>query len=126
MLLPDESNWDFLSVAVGERNTEDRFTHEDAFGMVAKRPVSEVGMERLALVEPLMDLQVVFDLPAVLPHTGNCVVIGMSHLALRFWVTLSVGLADPLNELAVLLKDEPDDVRGLRPVALTEQSGIVQ
>src|SRR6201987_4740033 len=64
VLLSDIAHGDFLPLAVGERNAEDFFTQENPFGMMAQGAVTEIGKERLRLIKPGMNWQVVFGLTA--------------------------------------------------------------
>jgi hypothetical protein len=47
VLFPDVSHGDFLAFTVRDRNAEDFFSQENAFGMVAKGTVTEISEERL-------------------------------------------------------------------------------
>ena len=49
-----------------DRLAEELFSHEDSFGMVAKRAVPKVCHVRLALVEPVVNGQIVGYLAAPL------------------------------------------------------------
>src|SRR3546814_16544044 len=59
--------------------TEEAFDHEDALGMVAKRTMAKVGGDRLGLVEPLVEREVVLRDPAPFTNRREGVMIAMSH-----------------------------------------------
>jgi hypothetical protein len=59
MLFSDVTHWHFLAFAVGDRGTEDALAKENAFGMVAKSAMPEIGHERLRLIKPVVDRKVI-------------------------------------------------------------------
>ena len=59
VLLADGSDRNGLAEAICERRSKDRLTQKNAFAMVSKRAMAHIGNVRLALVEPIMDRQVV-------------------------------------------------------------------
>lgn len=79
MLLSDVPHWDFLPLAVRNRNTKDLFTQENTLRVVAKRAVSEVGKKRLRLVKPIMNRQAVFGLPAESLRAALCMLQRVCH-----------------------------------------------
>src|SRR5687767_9602680 len=79
MLLADRAHRDGLAVAVRQRRPEDRLAKEDAFAVMPQRPVANVGNMCLALVEPVMDGEIVARHAAEQLRRADRVVIGMSH-----------------------------------------------
>src|ERR1700739_2558567 len=79
VLFPDIAHWDFLPIAVGDRDAEDPFTQENAFRMMAKGAVTEVGKNRLRLIKPGMNWQVVFGLTGEPPCGALCVFARVWH-----------------------------------------------
>src|SRR3546814_12229648 len=61
------------------RRTEEAFEHEDALGMVAKRTMAKVGGDRLGLVDPLVEREVVLRDHAPFTNRREGVMIAMSH-----------------------------------------------
>ena len=57
-------NGDFDSFAIRNRDAEDPFRQEHTFGVVPKRPMSEVGEECFRFVKPIVDRQIIFWLAA--------------------------------------------------------------
>jgi hypothetical protein len=64
VLFADQSDWNDLSVAVGHHVPKHRLKLKDSFGVVTERTMSRVGNDQLRLVEPFMQAEVVFGLPA--------------------------------------------------------------
>src|SRR3546814_6152191 len=59
VLFADQPHRDNATGSDGDGRTEEAFEHEDALGMVAKRTMAKVGGDRLGLVEPLVEREVV-------------------------------------------------------------------
>jgi hypothetical protein len=59
MLFRDIAHWNLPAFAVGNHDTEDTFTQENAFGMVPKSAVAEVWEEGFGLVKPVVDRKVI-------------------------------------------------------------------
>ena len=79
VLLSDVPHGDFLPFTVGDRDAEDLFTQENTFRMMTKGPVTEVSKERLRLIKPIMNWQVVFGLPAESLRATLCVLQRVCH-----------------------------------------------
>src|SRR5262249_47504259 len=79
VLLADGADRNRLADAVRQRRPEDRLAQEDAFAVVAERAMAHVGDVRLALVEPVVDREVVARLTAEQARRTHSVMIGMSH-----------------------------------------------
>jgi len=79
VLFSDVPHWDFLPVTVGDRDTEDLFAQEDTFRMMAKGAVTEVRKERLRLIKPIMNWQVVFGLPTESLRATLCMLQRVCH-----------------------------------------------
>jgi hypothetical protein len=77
MLLTDPSNGENSTRGENDSRTEDDFCHENAFGMVTQRPVTEVGSDLLRLVEPIVNRQVIFDSAAPFLQARERVMIRM-------------------------------------------------
>lgn len=59
MLLADQPDRHGLAVAVGEGDAEDVLAEEDALAVMPQGAVAQVGQMGLALVEPIVDGEVV-------------------------------------------------------------------
>jgi hypothetical protein len=75
VLLAHPTHGDHPAIAVGERDAKDAFGQEDTFGMMAERPVADVGQAHFTLVEKVVNRQVVFRLAAPTLDAGQGVVI---------------------------------------------------
>jgi len=73
---------DLAAVEVGQQEIEDGFGHEDAFGVVPQRPVTEISGDLLGLVEPGMDGDVILRFTAPFLGAGERVMIRMCHVPL--------------------------------------------
>ena len=60
MLFADLTDRHLAAVAVGKRRAEHARADEDALTVVTERPVADIGEMRLALVEPVMDREIIF------------------------------------------------------------------
>ena len=56
MLLANQPGGHHGAGGEGDGPPEDGLRHEDALGMVAQRPVTEIGGDLLGFVEPVMDV----------------------------------------------------------------------
>src|SRR5208282_2209515 len=79
MLLADQPDRHHAAGRYRDRWPEEALQHEDAFGMMAERAMPKISGDRLRLVEPLMQRQIVLCRPAPFLHRGERVVIAMSH-----------------------------------------------
>src|SRR5487761_246740 len=79
VLFSDVPHWDFLPFAVGDRNTEDLLAQENPFRMVTKGTVTEVSKERLRLIKPIMNWQVVLGLTAESLRATLCMLQRVCH-----------------------------------------------
>jgi hypothetical protein len=68
VLFADQSDRHDSSIAVGDGLAEQRFEHENAFGMMPQRAVARVSDDRLGLVEPVVKRPVVVDAPTPALH----------------------------------------------------------
>jgi hypothetical protein len=73
MLFSDVTHWHFLAFAVGDRGTKDALAQENAFGMVAKSAMPEIGHERLQLIKPVVDRKVILGPASESSGTAFCV-----------------------------------------------------
>jgi len=80
MLLADPPGRDDTIGRERDRATENRLGHEDAFGMVSERPVTEIRDDFFRLVKPVVDADIVFDRAAPFSYAGKGMVIRMCHL----------------------------------------------
>ena len=55
VLLANGSNRNCLANAIRQRRSEDCLAQENAFAVMSKRSMADVGNVRLALIEPIMD-----------------------------------------------------------------------
>tara|TARA_B100000929_G_scaffold176195_1_gene139551 strand:- start:1528 stop:1734 length:207 start_codon:yes stop_codon:yes gene_type:complete len=67
VLLAYKANRHDTVVGVDDGRPEQRFEHENAFSMVPKGPVSRISKDRLRLVKPLVERQVIFHHPSPFP-----------------------------------------------------------
>src|SRR5262245_42834505 len=79
MLLVDGPHRDDLAVAVGPRASKDRFAQKNALAVMPEGAMAHIGDVRLALVEPVVDGQIVLRHAAEQPCGTNGMMIGMSH-----------------------------------------------
>jgi hypothetical protein len=79
MVLADQSNRHDTGRGDGDGRPKEPLQHEDAFGMVAKSAVAKVRRDRLRLVEPLVQRQVVFGDAAPFFRRREGVMLAMSH-----------------------------------------------
>lgn len=79
MLFANGAHRDDLALAVGEGGAEDGLAEENALAVMAQRPVTEVGEVRLALVEPVVDGEIVLRRAAEQAGGMDSVVVGVRH-----------------------------------------------
>ena len=79
MLFADQANRHDAPARDRDRGPEETFEHEDAFGVVAQRAMTEIRCYGLRPVELLVNRQIVFSRAAPFPHRGKRMVIGMAH-----------------------------------------------
>jgi len=79
VLFSDIPDWNLLSVTVCDRHTKNRLAQEDSLSVVAQGAVTEVGKERLRLIKPVMNGQVIFGLTAKSLRTIQCVFPRVCH-----------------------------------------------
>ncbi len=82
MLSADEADRNDASRRDGERRAEEAFQHEDAFGVMAKSPVPEIGGDRFRFIEPLVKREIVLRRAALFLGRRQRVMIAMSHRGL--------------------------------------------
>ena len=68
-----------FSVTIYDGNAKQLLREENALGMVAKGPMTEVSEERLRVIEPVVNCQIVFHLSAKLPCAALCVLDWVGH-----------------------------------------------
>lgn len=51
MLFPDIAHRDLFALAVGDGHPKEAFTEKNAFGVMAKGAVAEIGKESLGLID---------------------------------------------------------------------------
>jgi hypothetical protein len=79
MLFSDVTHWHLLAFAVGDRDTEDALAQENAFGMVAKSAMPEIGHERLRLIKPVVDRKVILGAAAESSGAAFCMLHWVRH-----------------------------------------------
>src|SRR3546814_4489746 len=78
-LFADQADRHHAAGRRGDGRAEKALQHEDAFGMMAQGAVTEIGGDRLGLVEPLVERQIILGRAAPLLHARQRMMIAMSH-----------------------------------------------
>jgi hypothetical protein len=79
MLFSDITHRHFLAFAVGDCGTEHALAQENAFCMVAKSAMPEIGHERLRLIKPVVDRKVILGASAESSGAAFCMFEWVSH-----------------------------------------------
>lgn len=79
MLLTNETNGYFPSVAVCDSCPKESFSHEDPFGVMSQSSVPEVSEVTFRFIEPAMDRRVIFRLTSPLLDATEGMVVRMCH-----------------------------------------------
>lgn len=80
MLLTDPSRGHFSHGGYRDHWAKQSHTHGNAFGMMPQGPVAIIASDGLALVEPLVDVQVIFRHTTPLFAAAHGMMIGISHV----------------------------------------------
>jgi len=68
VLFAYKANGHNTAIGVDDSRPEQGFEHEDAFGMVPKGPVPRISKDRLRLVKPLVEREVIVHHPSPFPN----------------------------------------------------------
>jgi len=79
VLFPDVAHRNLLPFAVDDGNAKDSFTQENTFRVMTQPSMAEVSEECLRLIEPIMNRQVIFGLPAKSLCATLCMLQRMRH-----------------------------------------------
>lgn len=61
MLFANEPNRNSATITVGDRRTENLFTHKNPFGMVPKGAVTIIRHHLFGLIKPVVDRKIILD-----------------------------------------------------------------
>jgi len=79
MLFPNVADWNLDSVIIVDGNTKDAFGEENPFGVMTEGAVAKVGENRLRLVKPMVDREVILGFAAEFLGAVPCVFNGVCH-----------------------------------------------
>lgn len=79
VLFTDQPDRDFPAGRVGDGDAELPFALIDAVGVVPECPMTKVTEQLLGLIEPLVDMDVVFGDASELPSTALAVIPEVAH-----------------------------------------------
>ena len=79
MLFANRANRHALPFRILDSGSENRLAQEDSFAVMSKRAVSQIGDMRLALVEPIVDREIVFRFTAEQSCRPDRMMVGMRH-----------------------------------------------